>query len=60
MDWVAKLNSIDYTAGGKIAGFLSDMGEEKRCFDFQKIKLLTSDMIKELVEDAMKSVSKVE
>ncbi len=52
--------AIDYTAGGKIAGFLSDMGEEKRCFDFQKIKLLTSDMIKELVEDAMKSVSKVE
>jgi polysaccharide pyruvyl transferase WcaK-like protein len=41
--------AIDYTSGGKIAGFLRDVGEEKRCFDFEKLSGLSLETIKNLV-----------
>ena len=41
--------AIDYTAGGKIAGFLCDQDQEERCFDFEKLEILTADAIRCLV-----------
>jgi polysaccharide pyruvyl transferase WcaK-like protein len=40
--------AVDYTAGGKIAGFLRDVDEPARCFDFDRLKAATGAEIEEL------------
>lgn len=38
--------AIDYTAGGKIASFLRDEGEDARCFDFERLESAGVDFIR--------------
>ncbi|MEJ0063338.1 MAG: polysaccharide pyruvyl transferase family protein [Alphaproteobacteria bacterium] len=37
--------AVDYTAGGKISGFLRDAGTEDRCFDFQSLEKISMERI---------------
>jgi polysaccharide pyruvyl transferase WcaK-like protein len=41
---------IDYTAGGKVANFLRDVGQEARCFSYAQLSELPIEVVERIVE----------